>query len=285
MIQNVFWPTCSRPAICALCERYLSLVGTSGVFQLASLSGCRDSRRIEVCMIRLRGAARIGFPFAPPPPLQPVRLPRTLVSLFWYGPLSGVRAAPHSRESLWSTSAGQRVSPGCSHGHPLASLCQSGRFNARTPSRGPRTIRNTPRAADAGTSCRRRSCRRGRRVVESVVHGRAACERNAGVARRRARRAGGGSYAAMGRAGSRERRDRRHDALSRHRASGRSRGDRLHVVREELAAHARQYDLQVDAAWGTPSTRSAARSWACAPTISTSHHNARSRRSAQKRTA
>ena len=46
------------------------------------------------------------------------------------------------------------------------------------------------------------------------------------------------SHAAVGRARSRHRRHRRHDALPRHRRRDRSRRDRLHVVRAELSADA-----------------------------------------------
>jgi hypothetical protein len=82
----------------------------------------------------------------------------------------------------------------------------------------------------------------------AVVHGGAAAGGDREVHRRCARRPGGGEDAAVGRARAVVRHDCRVNAVSRHRGGDRSRGDRLHLVRSEMAAEQSEYGVQAAAA-------------------------------------
>ena len=84
----------------------------------------------------------------------------------------------------------------------------------------------------------------GRQAVGAVVHQRARAREDPRLHRHRAAGPEGRPHAAVGGARREERHDARQHALPRHHRRGRPRGDRLHLVREALPAHACEYRLQ-----------------------------------------
>ena len=93
-----------------------------------------------------------------------------------------------------------------------------------------------------------RRSNRGWTAVGALVHGRARARGRRFVYRDGAARPAGRAHAAVGRSRRRIWRRHRRHALPRHRPGDRSRGDRLHVVLAEPAAHARQHHVQIAAA-------------------------------------
>ena len=149
-----------------------------------------------------------------------------------------------------------------------------------------RRARDPARAADRDASRRARRGRGGRPALGAVVHRGPAARRHARLHRRRARRARrDGPHAAVG----------VRDARERHRSSAppaittscrRSIAWRSATPgTREPAAHATSTRPASCCCSRTRSTRSAARSWDCGPTTSTSARSARSRGSARRRTA